>query len=465
MSDEGLRQSMERMRARGLGPEAIRVFEHYYRELEGGARGKIPEVSIEPLGRVQELGDVSVSDDQAARALSETAIIKLNGGLGTTMGLSGPKSGLVVTGDLTFLDIIARQVLSLRARWDVDVPLLLMNSFRTSEESLEILARYADLPVDGLPIEFLQNAEPKLRADDLTPVSWPADPELEWCPPGHGDIFVSMMATGVLDALRSKGLRFAFISNSDNLGATCDPNVAAWMIERELPYVAEVCLRTPSDRKGGHLAVRKADDRLILRDLAMVSDGDEEYYFDIDRHNTFHSNNLWINLDVLHARLTAGRGVLGLPIIVNNKTVDPSRPDSPKVIQMESAMGTAIEVFEGSEALLVPRTRFRPVKSTNDLLVTRSDFFDLDDEHHLVASCPGPEPFVDLDKPFKLMPDFEARFPHGAPSMRECTSLRVVGDVTFGRDVRCVGDVVIDGISDVPDGAVLSGDSILTSGA
>ncbi|MDN5789841.1 MAG: UTP--glucose-1-phosphate uridylyltransferase [Micrococcales bacterium] len=465
MGDDGLGQSKERMRARGLGPEAIRVFEHYYRELEGGARGKIPEDSIEPLGRVQELGEVSVSDDDARRALSETAIIKLNGGLGTTMGLAGPKSGLVVTSDLTFLDIIARQVLSLRERWDVPVPLLLMNSFRTSEESLEILARYPDLPVDGLPIEFLQNAEPKLRADDLTPVSWPADPELEWCPPGHGDIFVSMMATGVLDALRSKGLRLAFISNSDNLGATCDPDVAAWMIERDLPYVAEVCMRTPSDRKGGHLAVRKADGRLILRDLAMVSDGDEEYYFDIQRHTTFHSNNLWINLDALHTRMAAGRGVLGLPIIINHKTVDPSRSDSPKVIQMESAMGTAIEVFEGSEAILVPRTRFRPVKSTNDLLLTRSDFFDLDDEYRLVASRSGSEPFVELDKPFKLMPDFEARFPAGVPSMRECTSLRVVGDVTFGRDVRCVGDVLVEGVSEVPDGAVLRGDTVRTGGA
>ncbi len=453
-----------RMRERGIGAEAIRVFEHYYRELEGGAGGKIAEASIEPLGEIQALGEVEVSDEEARRALSETAIIKLNGGLGTTMGLNGAKSGLVVMGELTFLDVIARQVLSLRGRWGVSVPLLLMNSFRTSDESLKILAQYPDLAIDGLPIEFLQNAEPKLRADDLFPVSWPEDPELEWCPPGHGDLFVSMVTSGVLDALRAQGIRFAFISNSDNLGATCDPDVAAWMVAHDLPYVAEVCERTPSDRKGGHLAVRKADGQLILRDLAMVSDGEDPSFFDIERHTTFHSNNLWINLDALHEKMTAGGGILGLPIIINRKTVDPALRDSPRVIQLECAMGTAIEVFEGSEALLVPRTRFRPVKSTNDLLLTRSDYFTLDDEFHVAAARRGREPFVDLDKHFQFMPDFEARFPHGVPSMRQCTSLRVIGDVTFGRDVTCIGDVVVEGVSQVPDGAVLGRDSALASG-
>lgn len=458
MSEQGLRTAIERMQARGTGAEAIRVFEHYYRQLERGALGTIAEDAIEPLGEIQALGEVEVSDEAARHALSLTAVIKLNGGLGTSMGMNGAKSALEVKDGLTFLDVIAHQVLALRERWGVDVPLVMMNSFRTSEETLKILAAYPTLAIDGLPLAFLQNAEPKLYADTLHPVDWPEEPELEWCPPGHGDVFVSLSTSGVLDRLIDKGIRFAFISNSDNLGATCDPDVAAWMVDHDLPYVAEVCERTPSDRKGGHLAVRRSDGRLVLRDLAMVAEGDERHFQDITRHSTFHANNLWVNLELLRDRLRADGGVLGLPIIVNRKTVDPSRRDSPKVIQIESGMGTAIEVFEGSEALLVPRTRFRPVKTTNDLLLTRSDFFDFDDGHHVVAARSGREPFVDLSDAYRLVPDFEARFPQGVPSMRRCTSLRVPGDVTFGADVTCVGDVVVEGTDPVPDGAVLAGE-------
>jgi UTP--glucose-1-phosphate uridylyltransferase len=227
------------------------------------------------------------------------------------------------------------------------------------------------------------------------------------------------------------------------------------MVEHGLPYVAEVCKRTKSDRKGGHLAVRKSDGRIVLRDTAQVAEGEENHFRDIKRHSTFNANNVWIDLQVLRERMTAKEGVLGLPIIVNRKNVDPSDTSSPEVIQMESAMGTAIEVFEGSEAILVPRTRFRPVKTTNDLLVIRSDFFSLDDDYHVVAAVDGPEPFVDLDSAYRFVPGFEQRFPKGVPSMRECTSLRVIGDPVFGRNVRCIGDVLIDGYRRVLDDAVL----------
>lgn len=455
MSAEGRQEAVRRMRARGLSEEAITVFEYYYGQLEAGEQGTIPEDSIEPLGRIRELGHHAPSDEQARAALAQTAVIKLNGGLGTGMGMTGAKSGLEVKDGLTFLDIIALQVISLRKQWNVDLPLVLMNSFRTSAESMRILSRFPELAVPGLPMEFLQNAEPKLSMDTLEPIDWPADPELEWCPPGHGDVFVALVSSGILDALLERGIRYAFISNSDNLGATCDPDVAAWMIEHNLPFVAEVCERTPSDRKGGHLATRRSDGRLVLRDTAQVVEGEEKYFRDIARHRTFNANNVWINLELLKDRLHENDGVLGLPMIVNRKTTDPGDPRTPTIIQLESAMGTAVEVFEGAEALLVPRTRFRPVKTTNDLLVTRSDFFSLDNSFHVVAARDGAEPYVDLDSAFRFIQGFESRFPHGVPSMVDCTSLRVIGDPVFGKGVRCVGDVSIDGLSRVVDGAVL----------
>ncbi|HMT88625.1 MAG TPA: UTP--glucose-1-phosphate uridylyltransferase, partial [Dermatophilaceae bacterium] len=160
-----------------------------------------------------------------------------------------------------------------------------------------------------------------------------------------------------------------------------------------------------------------------------------------------------------------GDGHLGLPIIVNRKTVDPTRPDSTPVLQLETAMGAAIEAVDGSQALLVPRTRFRPVKTTNELALLRSDRYRLDADSHVVTTTDAPEPYVDLGKAFALVPDFERRFAHGVPSLRECTSLRVIGDVVFGADVVCRGDVTVSADTDpgggstgplqIPDGAVL----------
>ena len=449
MGEVGLRQAQEKMRAAGAADVAIRVFTHYYQLLESGQQGKIREADIEPVGELPHLDHLDTDPDALRAALAETVVIKLNGGLGTSMGVTGPKSALPVKNGLSFLDIIARQILSTRRAYDVPLPLVLMNSFRTRTESLQILREYDGLAVDGLPLDFLQNMEPKLLADDLTPAEWEADPELAWCPPGHGDLFTALVASGTLDALRERGFRHAFISNADNLGATPDARIAAWMAEHDVPFGMEVCRRTRSDRKGGHVAVRTSDGRLILRDSAQVADEDTQYFQDITRHKMFNTNNLWIDLDRF-AELMAGHdGILGLPIIVNRKTVDPADPSSPKVIQLETGMGTAIETFEGSQAVVVDRSRFKPVKTTNDLLVLRSDVYELDEAGDLTTTHEGDEPYVDLDPEyFKILADFDARFAAGVPSLVRADRLEVRGDVAFGKDVVVVGDVEVT----APDG-------------
>jgi UTP--glucose-1-phosphate uridylyltransferase len=445
MSEAGLQQAQEKMRAAGAAEVAISVFSHYYRLLESGQQGTIRESAIEPVGDLPHLEHLDADDESMRAALAETVVIKLNGGLGTSMGVTGPKSALPVKEGLTFLDIIARQILSTRKTYGVPLPLVLMNSFRTKEESLAILGRYADLPVDGIPLDFKQNMEPKLLADDLTPAEWPPDPELAWCPPGHGDLFTALVASGTLDALREHGFRHAFISNADNLGATPDGRIAAWMAEHDVPFGMEVCRRTRSDRKGGHVAVRKSDGRLILRDSAQVHPDDTAFFQNITRHKTFNTNNLWIDLDQLADLMASHDGVLGLPIIVNRKTLDPADPDSPKVIQLETGMGTAIETFEGSQAVIVDRSRFKPVKTTNDLLVLRSDVYELDEAGDLTTTHEGDEPYVDLDPEyFKILADFEARFAAGSPSLVRADRLEVRGDVAFGKDVVVVGDVEVE---------------------
>lgn len=447
------------MRERGEDPRAITVFEDYWQQLADGARGTIPEESIEPLVDVPELAAIEVSDEERRRALAKVAVVKLNGGLGTSMGMSGPKSALVARDGLSFLDIIARQLVGLEERYGARPPLVLMNSGRTREESLAVLERYPQLARQDLPLDFLQSMEPKLDAETLAPVTWPEDPDLEWCPPGHGDVYVSLAASGLLDRMRAAGIRYAFISNADNLGATCDPDIAAWLLAEGIPFAAEVAERTVNDRKGGHVAVRKSDGRIVLRESAMVSDEEQHLFQDTGRHQWFNTNNLWVGLDELDALMRDRDGVLGLPIIVNRKTVDPTRKDSTKVIQIESAMGTAVEAFEGSVALRVPRSRFRPVKTTNELLLLRSDVFDLDDQSRVISRIDHAEPRIALDEHYTFIEDFDARFPHGPPSLQECTSFEVEGDVTFGSGVHAVGDVTVVAAApqQVPDGTRLTG--------
>ncbi|MCB0913370.1 MAG: UTP--glucose-1-phosphate uridylyltransferase, partial [Propionibacteriaceae bacterium] len=300
------------MRA-GIPEPAIEVFSRFHRLCAAGETGIIAEDTIRPLVDPARLEDVDIDPGQARAALAQTVMIKLNGGLGTSMGLDGAKTLLPVREGLNFLDLIVQQVRHARRAHGVRLPLLFMNSFRTRTDTLAHLKRYPDLPVDDLPVDFLQNREPKVRADDLAPVEWPADPALEWCPPGHGDIYTALWASGLIDALLERGYRYASLANGDNLGAAPDARLAGWFARTGTPYAAEVCTRTANDRKGGHLAIRTSDGRLILRDSAQTADEEQRFFQDENRHPFFHANNLWLDLQQLRATLLERGGVLGLP--------------------------------------------------------------------------------------------------------------------------------------------------------
>ena len=418
--------------------------------------GYLPGAALDPLADLPRLEDLpEPSPGQGREALGELVVVKLNGGLGTGMGLSGAKSLLEVKPGASFLDVLARQVLALRERHGVRLPLVLMNTATTRGPSLDVLRRYDGLGVPGLPMDFLQGREPKLRADDLQPVQWPADPDLEYCPPGHGDIYTALAASGTLDALLGAGLRYAFVSNSDNLGALADARIAAWLAAQQVPFALEAVRGTPADRKGGHLA--RYQGRVVLRETAQVPYGDTSFA-DVERWRWYNTNNIWIDLRVLKDLQAADPAAPALPLIVNRETVDPRDPASTPVIQLEWAMGAAIGSVPGARAVHVPRSRFAPVKTTDDLLVVRSDAYQLTGDGRIRPRFDGPGPVVTLDKDFyKLLPEFEQRFPAGAPSLRSCRRFEVEGDVTFGADVIAVGDVQVTGSHHVPDGEVLGG--------
>ena len=238
-------------------------------------------------------------------------------------------------------------------------------------------------------------------------------------------------------------------------GATLDPAILGHVIANDLPFLMEVADRTEADAKGGHLALQGG--QLILRERAQCAPEDAATFQDHRRHRYFNTNNLWLDLDALQARLDAVGG-MHLPLIRNAKTVDPRDGTSPAVYQLESAMGAAIAVFPGSAALRVPRSRFSPVKTTADLLRVRSDATTLTEDHRVISTAKPP--LIALDaRYYKLVSDLEARFPAGAPSLKGCSRLTVHGDWTFGTGVVVEGDVVLE--SETPqriaDGAVLRG--------
>jgi UTP--glucose-1-phosphate uridylyltransferase len=460
---EGLEKSVDKMRADGVAELAISNFAHYYERLVAGEQGMLPEAEIDPVDDVPDADELPAGGDAAADALDRTVVLKLNGGLGTSMGMTRAKSLLEAKDGLSFLDISVRQVLDLRRRSGARLPLVLMNSFATRDDSLAALERYPELEVD-VPLDFVQGKVPKIGADDLEPVSWPDDPALEWAPPGHGDLYTALVTSGMLGELLEHGYEYAFVANADNLGATLDERILGWFAREGLPFVMEVADRTEADRKGGHLAQRPGGG-LVLREIAQTPDGDADSFQDVRRHRFFNTNTLWVNLRALGRLMDEREGVLGLPMIVNRKTVDPSNPSSPAVIQLETAMGAAIDVFDGAAAVRVPRSRFAPVKTTNDLLVVRSDAYVLSGDAR-VALAPEREgdgpPLVDLDtKHYKLLRDFDARFPSGPPSLVGCERLVVKGDALFGAGVVVRGNVTVEQRGDeqlkVADGSLLEG--------
>ncbi|WOQ16191.1 UTP--glucose-1-phosphate uridylyltransferase [Raineyella sp. W15-4] len=468
MTNEGLAQAQRKMRSAGVAENAITVFSHYYAQLADGSTGVIPEESISPVTDLPRLADLRADATTPAPgrqpALGRTVIIKLNGGLGTSMGMQQAKSLLPVREGRTFLDLTVAQVLAARAEHDITLPLVMMDSFATSADTMAELSSSPAVRTPGLPLEFVQNQEPKLRADDLTPVDWPAAPDLEWCPPGHGDLYTALEGSGMLRRLLDAGYRYAAVSNVDNLGASPSAALAEWFAGTGAPFAMEVCERTRADRKGGHLAVRTADGRLILREAAQTAAADKGSFADISRHRYFNTNNLWLDLAQLADALASRNGVLGLPLICNRKHVDPTDSSSPEVLQLETAMGAALEVFEGATAIVVPRSRFLPVKTTNDLLVLRSDVYRVNDDGTLDRVSPA-TPLVTLDPGhYKLIADFEQRFPHGSPSLREAGSLTVEGDWTFGPNVVVRGDAVLpptEEPSRVPASSILDGTTAL----
>lgn len=447
LESERFKQFALKMEAHNLPPIVINIFKYYYGLLLSGFQGKLSEADIEPI-TADDLKDYLELDNYEAAgrdALPKVCLVKLNGGLGTSMGLETAKSLLPVKSETTFLDVIIEQVERLRERHDIPVPLTFMNSFHTHTDSMLAIEGF-DNGRTGVPLAFLQHMYPKILRDSLLPARWPKNPELEWNPPGHGDIYTALVTSKTLKRLLESGFEYAFISNSDNLGAVMDLKILGYMASEGLAFLMEVAQRTPADKKGGHLCKLKESGRLALREVAQCPEEELGQFQNIEKYAFFNTNSIWLNLKVLE-KVFAYHGMMPLDLIANHKTLDPRDPESPPVIQVETAMGSAISSFHTAAAVRVPRTRFAPVKTVNDLLNVMSDNYILSKEYEVV---PNPERVrgpihIDLDQAFyKKIDEFQDRFPEGVPSLVNCTSFTVKGDVRFRGGVACRGNVVVE---------------------
>lgn len=454
---------MAKMEAEGLSPPVCETFAYYYRQVLTGETGMIFDQDIRPVA-ADEIAYFEKLDDYAAagiKAYPSAIRIVLNGGLGTSMGLTGPKSLLEVKNGHSFLSLILRQADSR------DVQLAFMNSFNTHAETVAALNR---LNPKRSPLTFIQHKFPKILQHDFRPANWPLNPNLEWNPPGHGDVYTALYASGLLEELLDTGVEYAFITNSDNLGARMNASLLGYFSKHDFPFMMEVAEKTPSDIKGGHLA-RHHNGRLILREAAQCPPEEIEAFQDIQRYRYFNTNSVWINLKALKNLFDKSR-TIRLPLILNPKTLDARDKSSPPVYQIETAMGAAISLFDGATAVRVPRSRFFPVKTCNDLLAVRSDCFVYTREEKLIIN---PERLakrradtirVKLDsRYYGKVDDLDARFKQGPPSLADCDSLTIEGDVRFEKDVVIKGTVTIKNSNFtqavVPAGTVIDKDLTL----
>lgn len=446
---------ISKMKTAGLMPVVIDSFAWHYEKVLTGDKGLIFNKDICPV-QSHEIADAAQFESYAnagKKALPHAVMIVLNGGLGTSMGLTCAKSLLEARDGKSFLEIILHQAEARQIR------LAFMNSFNTQADTLSTLKL---LCPKQFPMLFVQNKFPKILQSDFSPATWPENPDLEWNPPGHGDIYAALYTSGVLDSLLKEGVRYAFIANSDNLGATLDEALLGYFSEKALPFMMEVSLRTPVDFKGGHLAFHR-NKRLILREVAQCPDDELDISRDITRYRYFNTNNIWVNLEYVKMLIDT-QGNVRLPMILNPKTLNPRDSLSPPVYQIETAMGSAVSLFEGAAAVVVPRSRFYPVKKCNELLAIRSDCFTYSDARGLELNPKRrlDQIQIDLDpKYYGKIDEFGKRFPYGPPSLLNCESLTVRGNVFFGNHIALKGNVIIENSGStpvsVPDESVIEG--------
>ncbi len=391
----------------------------------------------------------SPEHSQTARQLSKLVVGKLNGGMGASMGCMGPKSLVEVRDKKAFLDLILEQVESLNREWDQKIPLLLMSSFYTHKETQVHLN---SLKLSSEIICFQQNKFPRLYLEGLSPLAPDKWGDQAYYPPGHGDFYQCVWQQGILEKLIDAGREILFISNADNLGAVVDPVILNYMDEFNIPFLMEITAKTPADVKGGTLY--QQDGKLKLLEIARVPDDKVDEFCGQKKFKVFNTNNIWINLVALNNRMK--KGPLELNVMVKQKNLK----ETP-VVQLETAIGSGLECFERAVCLTVSRERFLPIKKTDDLLLVRSNLFNLNNGKLIRKRKSYPLPIIKLGDFLQNIENFQNAFPT-IPDLVDLEELKIDGDVRFEGTACLKGKIYLQGLKKgliLPSGVVLADES------
>ncbi|KAL6832800.1 UTP-glucose-1-phosphate uridylyltransferase [Trichoderma camerunense] len=414
--------------------EMDNFFALFRRYLNDKAKGNAVDWDrIAPPAQGQVVDYEDLANTESVQFLNKLAVLKLNGGLGTSMGCVGPKSVIEVRDGMSFLDLSVRQIEYLNRTYSVNVPFILMNSFNTNDDTAAIIKKYEGHNVDILT--FNQSRYPRIYKDSLLPVPKSFNSSItEWYPPGHGDVFESLYNSGILDQLLERGIEIIFLSNVDNLGAVVDLRILQHMVETKAEYIMELTNKTKADVKGGTIIDYEGSVRLL--EIAQVPKEHVNEFKSIKKFKYFNTNNIWLNLSAI--KRVVENNELAMEIIPNGKT---------------------IRHFNNAHGVNVPRRRFLPVKTCSDLMLVKSDLYTLKHgQLQMSAARFGDAPLIKLGSDFKKVSDFQKHIP-SIPKVLELDHLTITGAVNLGRGVTLKGTVIIvatEGSTiDIPPGSIL----------
>ncbi|KAL3963884.1 hypothetical protein ACCO45_000888 [Purpureocillium lilacinum] len=402
---ETVEDTEQKKRPQLFETEMDNFFALFRRYLNDKAKGNAVDWDrIAPPAQGQVVDYEDLANSESVNFLSKLAVLKLNGGLGTSMGCVGPKSVIEVRDGMSFLDLSVRQIEYLNRTYDVNVPFILMNSFNTNDDTAAIIKKY----------------EGHNNPQGLAPACPQGLQVLHYrvVPPGHGDVFESLYNSGILDKLIERGIEIIFLSNVDNLGAVVDLRILQHMVETKAEYIMELTNKTKADVKGGTIIDYEGSVRLL--EIAQVPKE--------------HAIKRVVENDELE-----------MEIIPNGKTIpgDKKGESDISIIQLETAVGAAIRHFKNAHGVNVPRRRFLPVKTCSDLMLVKSDLYTLKHgQLQMSAARFGDAPLIKLGGDFKKVSDFQKRIP-SIPKVLELDHLTITGAVNLGRGVTLKGTVII----------------------
>ena len=431
-----------RMQRRGLRDYDIEFFLKAWQSMDTA----VPPIAWERLKPLGSSDVLALPDDRTETArleevgrthIHQCAIVKLNGGRSTTMGGLVPKCMVTAKNGKSFLDIVMGQVMAANDYYNIEMPLILMNSFFTDHVTEKIVGR---TPL--IILNFIQNEYPRIRKDTFLPLDTGTDDD--WCPAGHGDFYTGIAGSGMLDNLLELGLRYVFISNIDNLSAEISPAILGRMVEGGHDFLMEVTRKTQDDVKGG--APVFDDGRLSLLEIGQVPAEHHQDFQDIETFQYFNTNNLWV--DLLAVKEMIHHDQLRLPIILNHK-----RCAETDIIQIETAMGAGLECFSRPGLIEVSRDRFAPVKKLSDLFLLQSDVYSLNERMQLTLNTERPKQLPRLPRI-----TFHSGFPSGNQleggfADPACISLLHTESLTVGGKVVFAGEQQIRGVVRVENGS------------